>query len=100
MTDNILPFRQKPPPEPKTNKYTFTVRVNGADYTVVKVCSAETGHGFGKILDDNGKLLLIYPTSLIPDAVVAQIIIVWRGGFSAGFYEGSCVAAKLKERMQ
>ncbi|MCA6098148.1 hypothetical protein [Bradyrhizobium australafricanum] len=94
---NVLPFRQKPQAPKVVGKAMFTVNVNDAEYFVEKAFIPETGHGFGKVVDDNGKLIMMYPTSTIPDAFVGRMIMAYRTGYSEGLHNGTGVAAKLKE---
>jgi hypothetical protein len=92
--NNVIPFRQKPQaPKTVAGKEGFTVNVNGSDYFVEKAFLPETGHGFGKVVDGN-KLIMMYPTSSIPDAFVGRMIMAWRTGYSEGFHEGTGIKSK------
>ena len=94
---NVVEFCRKPQaPKVVAGKEMFTVKVNGAEYHVEKAFLPETGHGFGKVVDGSGALVLMYPTSPIPDQFVERIIMAYRTSYSAGFHDGG-IAEKRKE---
>ncbi|MCG2645710.1 MULTISPECIES: hypothetical protein [Bradyrhizobium] len=93
MTAEIVQFKPKLKP-PTPGEASFTVTVDGADYRVEKRFDPNTGCGFGKIADDSGRLLMMFPTKLYPDHFVARMIMCWRNGYSVGRREG--LPANLK----
>ncbi|MGY3356419.1 hypothetical protein ACVWZK_003082 [Bradyrhizobium sp. GM0.4] len=53
-------------------------------YTVERLAD----RGYGKVTDDRGQLVIIYPLASIPDEMMHQVLVIWRGGYKLGLREG------------